>query len=261
MKKFIWISIFAAAALAAVLCFSGFKNGDQKDNVVRVGMDAGYPPFGSQNVDTKDYEGFDVDIINAIGEEEGFKPEIKNISFDGLIPSLNTNAIDLIINDLTVTEERKVSVDFSERYCTVGMGVVVRGDYNLINDAKDLEGKTLGVSIASTGEEAARHVKNANVKVYNAISDAFIELKNGGVDAVVNDTLTNDRYVSSQKDGSVKTTKISLNNEDLAIAVKKGNSELLKKINDGLVKIKKNGKYAQIYKKWFGVEPADELLK
>ena len=97
--------------------------------------------------------------------------------------------------------------------------------------------------------------------MYNAISDAFIELKNGGVDAVVNDTLTNDRYVSSQKDGSVKTTKISLNNEDLAIAVKKGNSELLKKINDGLVKIKKNGKYAQIYKKWFGVEPAVELLK
>lgn len=228
---------------------------------MRVGMDAGYPPFGSQNVNTREYEGFDVDIINAIGEEEGLKPEIKNISFDGLIPSLNTNAIDIIINDLTVTEERKVSVDFSERYCTVGMGVVVRGDYNLINDAKDLEGKTLGVSIASTGEEAARHVKNANVKVYNAISDAFIELKNGGVDAVVNDTLTNDRYVSSQKDGSVKTTKISLNNEDLAIAVKKGNSELLKKINDGLVKIKKNGKYAQIYKKWFGVEPAVELLK
>lgn len=224
-------------------------------------MDAGYPPFGSQNVNTREYEGFDVDIINAIGEEEGLKPEIKNISFDGLIPSLNTNAIDIIINDLTVTEERKVSVDFSERYCTVGMGVVVRGDYNLINDAKDLESKTLGVSIASTGEEAARHVKNANVKVYNAISDAFVELKNGGVDVVVNDTLTNDRYVSSQKDGSVKTTKISLNNEDLAIAVKKGNSELLKKINDELVKIKKNGKCAQIYKKWFGVEPVAELLK
>lgn len=228
---------------------------------MRVGMDAGYPPFGSQNVNTREYEGFDVDIINAIGEEEGLKPEIKNISFDGLIPSLNTNAIDIIINDLTVTEERKVSVDFSERYCTVGMGVVVRGDYNLINDAKDLESKTLGVSIASTGEEAARHVKNANVKVYNAISDAFVELKNGGVDVVVNDTLTNDRYVSSQKDGSVKTTKISLNNEDLAIAVKKGNSELLKKINDELVKIKKNGKCAQIYKKWFGVEPVAELLK
>ena len=224
-------------------------------------MDAGYPPFGSQNVNTREYEGFDVDIINAIGEEEGLKPEIKNISFDGLIPSLNTNAIDIIINDLTVTEERKVSVDFSERYCTVGMGVVVRGDYNLINDAKDLESKTLGVSIASTGEEAARHVKNANVKVYNAISDAFVELKNGGVDVVVNDTLTNDRYVSSQKDGSVKTTKISLNNEDLAIAVKKGNSDLLKKINDELVKIKKNGKCAQIYKKWFGVEPVAELLK
>ena len=228
---------------------------------MRVGMDAGYPPFGSQNVNTREYEGFDVDIINAIGEEEGLKPEIKNISFDGLIPSLNTNAIDIIINDLTVTEERKVSVDFSERYCTVGMGVVVRGDYNLINDAKDLESKTLGVSISSTGEEAARHVKNANVKVYNAISDAFVELKNGGVDVVVNDTLTNDRYVSSQKDGSVKTTKISLNNEDLAIAVKKGNSELLKKINDELVKIKKNGKCAQIYKKWFGVEPVAELLK
>lgn len=260
MKKFIWL-IVAVLGVVAILFFSGFSKDNSNESIVRVGMDAGYPPFGSQNLETKEFEGFDVDIINAIAKEEGFKTEIKNISFDGLIPSLKTNAIDLIINDLTVTEDRKVSVDFSEKYCTVGMGVVVRSDYNEIKDAKDLEGKTLGVSIASTGEEAARNVKNANVKVYNTISDAFVELRNGGVDAVVNDTLTNDRYVSSQKDGKVKATKISLNNEDLAIAVKKGNSELLAKINNGLSKIKKNGEFSRIYKKWFGVEPSSELLK
>lgn len=229
--------------------------------VLRVGMDASYPPFGSQNQETKDYEGFDVDIIRAIGAEEGFDVEISNRSFDGLIPALQAKEIDVAINDITITDDRKQSVDFSKPYYIAGLGVVVRSDNDTIHTAEDLRGKTLGVSIGSTGEEAARKIPGANVRVFNAINEAFLEVQNGGVDAVVNDIPTNEYYVSHAGNKNVRTAEVALTKEDLGIAVLKGNTELLTKIDDGLAKIKANGKFSEIYEKWFGKEPPQELLQ
>lgn len=229
--------------------------------VLRVGMDASYPPFGSQNQETKDYEGFDVDIIRAIGAEEGFDVEISNRSFDGLIPALQAKEIDVAINDITITDDRKQSVDFSKPYYIAGLGVVVRSDNDKIHTAEDLQGKTLGVSIGSTGEEAARKIPGANVRVFNAINEAFLEVQNGGVDAVVNDIPTNEYYVSHAGNKNVRTAEVALTKEDLGIAVLKGNTELLTKIDDGLAKIKANGKFSEIYEKWFGKQPPQELLQ
>lgn len=229
--------------------------------VLRVGMDASYPPFGSQDQETKDYEGFDVDIIRAIGAEEGFDVEISNRSFDGLIPALQAKEIDVAINDITITDDRKQSVDFSKPYYIAGLGVVVRSDNDMIHTAEDLRGKTLGVSIGSTGEEAARKIPGANVRVFNAINEAFLEVQNGGVDAVVNDIPTNEYYVSHAGNKNVRTAEVALTKEDLGIAVLKGNTELLTKIDDGLAKIKANGKFSEIYEKWFGKEPPQELLQ
>lgn len=229
--------------------------------VLRVGMDASYPPFGSQDQETKDYEGFDVDIIRAIGAEEGFDVEISNRSFDGLIPALQAKEIDVAINDITITDDRKQSVDFSKPYYIAGLGVVVRSDNDTIHTAEDLRGKTLGVSIGSTGEEAARKIPGANVRVFNAINEAFLEVQNGGVDAVVNDIPTNEYYVSHAGNKNVRTAEVALTKEDLGIAVLKGNTELLTKIDDGLAKIKANGKFSEIYEKWFGKEPPQELLQ
>lgn len=229
--------------------------------VLRVGMDASYPPFGSQNQETKDYEGFDVDIIRAIGAEEGFDVEISNRSFDGLIPALQAKEIDVAINDITITDDRKQSVDFSKPYYIAGLGVVVRSDNDTIHTAEDLRGKTLGVSIGSTGEEAARKIPGANVRVFNAINEAFLEVQNGGVDAVVNDIPTNEYYVSHAGNKNVRTAEVALTKEDLGIAVLKGNTELLTKIDDGLAKIKANGKFSEIYEKWFGKQPPQELLQ
>lgn len=229
--------------------------------VLRVGMDASYPPFGSQDQETKDYEGFDVDIIRAIGAEEGFDVEISNRSFDGLIPALQAKEIDVAINDITITDDRKQSVDFSKPYYIAGLGVVVRSDNDTIHTAEDLQGKTLGVSIGSTGEEAARKIPGANVRVFNAINEAFLEVQNGGVDAVVNDIPTNEYYVSHAGNKNVRTAEVALTKEDLGIAVLKGNTELLTKIDDGLAKVKANGKFSEIYEKWFGKQPPQELLQ
>ena len=229
--------------------------------VIRAGMDAAYPPFGFQDMDKKEYMGFDVDIIKAIGKEEGFDVEVRNVNFDGLIPALQSGDLDVAINDITITEDRKKSVDFSKRYYIAGLGVVVKSDNNSIQKKEDLSGKTLGVTIGSTGEEAARKIEGANVRVYSTLSDAFLDLKQGAVDCVVNDIPTNEYYVATTSDKSVKTAPVALTEEDLGIAVKKGNKELLTKIDDGLAKMKKNGEFAKIYKKWFGKEPPAEVLK
>lgn len=226
-----------------------------------VAMDAAYPPFGSKNSTTGDYVGFDVDIIKAIGKAEGFQVNILNLPFDGLIPALLSGNIDIAINDITITEERAKSVDFSDRYYIAGLGVVVKKDNTTIKTAKDLEGKHLSVSIGSTGEIAAKKIKGAKVSVFNQLNEAFMELQNGGVDAVINDIPTNDYYVVTGGKGRVKSLEVALSKEDLGIAVRKGNKTLLQKINHGLKTIKANGVYTQLYKKWFGKEPPQEIFQ
>lgn len=264
MKK-LFLLLLTVCLLGTVALTAGCGQSDSAEQsgkkVLRVGMDASYPPFGSQDQETKDYEGFDVDIIRAIGAEEGFDVEISNRSFDGLIPALQAKEIDVAINDITITDDRKQSVDFSKPYYIAGLGVVVRSDNDTIHTAEDLQGKTLGVSIGSTGEEPARKIPGANVRVFNAINEAFLEVQNGGVDAVVNDIPTNEYYVSHAGNKNVRTAEVALTKEDLGIAVLKGNTELLTKIDDGLAKIKANGKFAEIYEKWFGKQPPQELLQ
>lgn len=174
-------------SLFALTLAAGCGSSSSNSSVLRVGMDAAYPPFGSQNMETKEYEGFDIDIIKAICKEENLTAEIRNVSFDGLIPALRSGDLDTAINDITITEDRKQTVDFTDRYYIAGLGAVVRADDDSIRTAQDLEGKVLGVTIGSTGEEAAREIPHADVRVYNTLSDAFIDLKNGAVEAVIND--------------------------------------------------------------------------
>ena len=227
------IAILLSVALLLLAGCGGEKKQEQKPSekpkavqTLKVGMDAAYPPFGSQDVKSKEYVGFDV----------------------------------VAINDITINEDRAKSVDFSKRYYIAGLGVVVKKDNNSIKTEKDLEGKRLGVSIGSTGEEAARKIPGAKLKVFNQLNEAFLELKNSGVDAVINDIPTNEYYVNTTGKNDVKTVELALTREDLGIAVKKGNKELLGKINSGLQKIKKNGEFTKLYQKWFGKEPPKELL-
>ncbi len=251
---------FLTAAIAAALS-STVPAWAKNQRKLVVGMDATYPPFGSQDTETRQYVGYDVDIIRAIGRIEGFEVEVRNLSFDGLIPALKTGNIDIAINDITITPERAKSVDFSNRYYIAGLGVVVNANNTTITKPEDLEGKRLAVSIGSTGEIASRGIKNAKVRIFNQLTECYLELRNDGVDAVVNDIPTNDYYVATAGRGKVKSLPIALTREDLGIAVKKGNKELLLRINRGLAAIKQNGEFARIFEKWFGRQPEAELLK
>ena len=234
------------------------KVSGQEAKTYKVGMDAAYPPFGAQSKDKKDYEGFDVDIIKAIGKVEGFKVDISNIAFDGLIPALQTGNLDIVINDMTITEERAKAVAFSKSYYTAGLGLVVNKNNTDIKTKKDLSGKKVGVTIGSTGAEVGHKIPGAKVRDFNTITDALLELKNGGVDAVINDRPVNEHYVLTTGKDFAKALDGDFEVEYLGIAVAKKNTAILEKINHGLAAIKSNGEYAKIYKKWFGKEPPKE---
>ncbi len=262
-RTFLRTALLAAVLPAVLSPAAGAVESDEarkEPPVLTAGMDAAYPPFGSRNTRTGEYEGFDVDVIRAIGRAEGFRVVIRNMAFDGLIPALKAGNIDIAINDITITPERAKSVAFSKRYYIAGLGVVVNLGDERIRTAKDLEGKTLAVSIGSTGEEAARGIPNARVRVFNQLNECFLELRNKGVDAVVNDIPTNDYYAAQAGRGRVLSLPVALTEEDLGIAVRKDNAEMLRRIDSGLAKIKASGEFSAIYAKWFGKEPPAALL-
>lgn len=251
----------AACALAASVliagCGSDMKQADTSAPW-KVGTDATYAPFGFKDKQTNQLTGFDVDIIKAIAKEEGKDVDVQNIAFDALLPALQSGTLDIAISDMTISEERAKSVDFSDPYYVAGSGLVVNVDNNDIKSFKDIEGKRIGVSIGSTGAEVAQKIPNAQIKQFNYIVDAFVELQNKGVDVVINDTPVNEYYVNTKGHGIAKVVGEDYEAAPLGIAVKKGNKELLNQINDGLAKIKANGQYREIYMKWFGKEPPKE---
>ncbi|MDO5532085.1 basic amino acid ABC transporter substrate-binding protein [Sutterella sp.] len=260
MQKRQFLSLLVAGATAISVPFSVAVAAPKK-RVLNVGMDAAYPPFGVRETETGAFVGYDVDIIRAIGAAEGFDVRILNLPFDGLIPALKAGNIDVAINDITITEERAKSVDFSNRYYIAGLGVVVEKGNTSIRTPEDLEGKRIAVTIGSTGEEAVRGMKNVKIRVFNQLNECFLELKNGGVDAVVNDIPTNDYYANDAGRDHCVSLPIALTAEDLGIAIRKGNPEVVKAMNSGLAKIKQSGEFSKIYQKWFGKEPPAALLK
>ena len=220
--------------------------------VLKVGSSIDFAPFEFQDEGQKEYQGFDMDLIRAIGKEMGYEVEIQNIGFDGLIPAMQAKNIDVIISGMTINDERKENVLFSDPYYQSGLTMVVRSDEQAIKSFQDLKGHKVAVQIGTTSAEAVKKLGGVEVKELNTPADCFMELKGNGVDAVVNDRPVNDYYITKSGETGVKALEEKLTAEDYGIAMAKDNTELQSKINEALKKLKENGEYDKIYAKWFG---------
>lgn len=225
-------------------------------NLLKVATEPAYPPFESLAEDGG-YEGFDIDLFNAVGEAAGLEIQFESLPFDGIIPALQAETVDAAISAMTITAERAETVDFARPYFKAGLAIAVREDNSDIQSFADLEGKKIAVQIGTTGADEAAKVPDAEVVTFESAPLALQELANGNADAVINDAPVTLYAIETGNLTGVKVVGELLTEEFYGIALPKG-SENLAKVNEGLTTILENGTYAEIYQKWFGAE-APEL--
>ena len=255
MKKAL---VLMMTLLMAVMMVAGCGGGDKKapavqaPKVLKVGTEPTFAPFEFQKEGSKEFDGFDMDLIRAIGKQLNMKVEILNMGFDALIPAINAGNIDVAIAGMTITPDRQKAVDMSDPYYVSGLVVVVGKDNAAVKSVNDLNNKGIAVQIGTTGAERAAKVPGAKVKNFNTNAEVFLELKNKGVEAVIIDKPVAEYFLATG--GGKDYAKIvgdTMEAESYGISLKK-NSPLTKEINKALLDLKKNGEYDKLYAKWFG---------
>lgn len=218
------------------------------DGVLSVGTNAEFPPFEYVN-DNGEPDGFDVALIKAIGEKLGVTVEVENMEFDALVSSIGSK-IDVAIAGMTVTDERKASVDFSESYYDAVQYVIVPAGSEIAT-AEDLVGKTIGVQLGTTGDFiASDDIADTTVSQYNKGVDAVNDLINGRVDCVIIDKNPALVFAGKFADQLVALdgAQFEFGVEEYAIALPKGDAALAEKINAALEEIKADGTFDELVK-------------
>jgi len=221
---------------------------------VVIGTDAAYPPFESVDTETNQIVGFDVDLMNEIAKLVNFKPEFKNAAFDTIFTALAAKEFDAVMSAVTVTDERKKIVAFSEPYIDVGQLVVTLSTNDAVTSYSDLaNGLTVGVQTGTTGEEAAKteaNVPDDMLKRYQTIDLAFADLANNSIDAVVADGPTVGNYAAQpQYSDKIKVVGEAFTTESYGIAVNQSDTELLNAINAGLAQLQTTTTIQQLKEK------------
>lgn len=223
---------------------------DAKYTTIKMGTNAAFPPY--EYKEGEDFAGIDVEIAGAIAEELGAKLEIVDMEFDSIITSVNQGEVDFGMAGMTVTDERLLEVDFTYSYATGVQSVIVAADSD-IKSLDDLAGKKIGVQLGTTGDiYASDDYGTDNVTKYGKGADAVIALKGGDVDAVIIDNEPAKAFVAENDGLTILDTDYAV--EDYAIAVKKGNTELLDDINAALVKLTEDGTIDGIIGKYIKAE-------
>ncbi|MCL2154734.1 MAG: basic amino acid ABC transporter substrate-binding protein [Leptospirales bacterium] len=248
-KKSILLSVLFVLSLLFI--FSACKKEQPADaKKITVATDATWPPMEYIDED-RNIIGFDIDILKAAAKEGEFEVVIINQAWDGIFAGLDAGKYDAIISSITITEERKQTMDFSIPYVNVGQILVVKKD-NSITKLSELEGKKVGAQLSTTGALEVRKNNKITSKEYDEIGLAIEDLANDRIDAVICDNPTAANYVlQNQKYKPIlKMTGDIFTTEHYGIAVKKGNTELLELINNGIKKVKEKGIDKELEIKW-----------
>ncbi len=243
MKRFALLSVLILISLVLAAC------GGAAPKTVTVATDATWPPFESVDETSKQIVGFDIDLFKAIAAKEGLNLEFKNVGFDPLLAGMAQCQYDAAISAITITDERKNSMAFSDPYFAAGQVVTVRTDNADVTSVASLAGKTAGAQIGTTGALEIQKISGATLKTYDTIDLAFQDLMNGQIDAVVADNPLAIGYVGKNAD-KIKTVGPVFTDENYGIAVCKTNTDLLAKINKGLAAVKADGTIDALTKQW-----------
>jgi len=217
----------------------------KKAGKIVVGTNAYYPPYEfHKEINGKDeIVGFDIDIAKEIAKNLGVELEIKDMDFDGLLLALNADKIDFVIAGMTPTSERAKSVDFSEVYYKAVHGVVINVDNKeVFSTVEDLNGKKIGAQKATVQEEVAKaEITDVQLKSLSKIPDLILEVKNNKIDGLVIEKPVAKAYIDKNKDLMLMDITFEDGEGGSAIAIKKGNTDLLHEMNKTLDTLMKDG--------------------
>lgn len=241
-------------ALAVAMVFSMTACGKNEDGTVEKGKlimatNAEFPPYEYREGDK--VVGIDAEIAQAIAEEMGMELEIEDMAFDSIIAAVTSGKVDVGIAGMTVTEDRKESVDFSNTYMEAAQVIIVQ-EGSAIATPDDLAGKKIGVQLGTTGDIYAADIKDATIERYNKGFEAVQALSQGKVDAVVIDREPAKVFVEENTGLTLLDEEFTV--EQYAIAVSKDNKELLDEINAALAKLEESGKLQEIKDKYIKAE-------
>lgn len=225
------------------------KQEASEKKVIVMGTNAEFEPF-EYRVEGNKVEGFDVEIAEKVAEKLGAELVIEDVTFEGLLPLLESGKIDFIAAGFTYKEERAKSADFSDTYFNAKQTIIVKEDNNDINEIADLDGKIIGCQMGTTGMDIAEEDIDArDVIAFDKGVSAVIDLQNGKLDAVILDNEPATRLVAANS--GLKLLDLAFEPEEYVIAVKKGDTELLNAINEVIEELKESGEYDQLVAKYF----------
>ncbi|WP_182103822.1 amino acid ABC transporter substrate-binding protein [Niallia taxi] len=251
MKRLLTMILLVAAVFSIVAGCS--KSSSKEDDTLVIGIDDKFAPMGFRD-ENNEIVGFDIDYAKATAEKMDMKVDFQPIDWETKESELSSGRIDLIWNGYTITDERKKKVLFTKPYLKNAQVVVTLAD-SKVTKLADLEGKVVGLQSLSSAADAldADPIKS-KIKTVTEFSDnvsALNDLKNGRLDAVVIDEIVIDYYMTKEE-GSFKILDESLAPEEYGVGVKKGNEELLEKLQKALDEMNEDGTAAEISDKWFG---------
>ncbi len=250
MKKTITVLLLFAFVIASLFAGGAAEPEERPDSIV-VATDATWPPMEFLD-ENREIVGFDIDLMNAIAAAAGFEVEFRNTAWDGIFAGLATGEYDAVISSVTITEERKQNMDFSEPYINAGQVLVVRVDTSDVETLDDLVGQTVGAQIGTTGAFAVDAAEGVETATYDEIGLAFEDLAAGRLAGVVADTpvaanyaLQNEAYADS-----LMIVGEPFTDEYYGIALPQGRDKLLEMINDGLAQVQEDGTIEELTEKW-----------
>lgn len=257
MKKWLAVSL-VCSALALGGCGGQAKDpaasGASSDKVYRIAMNAEFAPFESLNTQNQ-IEGFDVDLLNAMSKAGNFKVEYKHQPWDSLFAALGNGDVDILASAITITDERKQTMSFSDPYFKITQVILVPEKKN-IKTVEDLKkAKKVGVITGQTGDfVTTKLLGNDSGKIarFDTLPLVIKELESGGLDAVVSDSAVVGNYLKNNPNkGFTIVTAPDFEEENYGFAVRKDDAATQKMLNDALKKVRDSGEYAKIESKYF----------
>ena len=243
MKKLVSVLLVAACSVSLVAC-GGKKEEEKKaeeDKTLVMATNAEFPPY--EYYEGEEVVGIDVDIAKAVAEELGMELKIEDMAFDSVIPAVSSGKADIALAGLTVTDERKENLNFTDTYAKATQVIIVKED-SAIAGPDDLEGKKIGVQLGTTGDLYASDIKDAEVEQYNKGFEAVQATMQGKIDAVIIDSEPAKEFVAEAE--GLKILDEAFTEEEYAIGIAKDNDELLEKVNKALKSLKESGNWMRL---------------